>query len=87
MGQVEAGMRTDRVRGRGDASQVERLAGAVLHAGPQYQRQPRTECRDPLLDVVDRQPVLACAWRQLDELVCRVETVPGDLGRHHVPVG
>ena len=55
------------MRGARDACAVESLAGAVLHAGPQHQRELGAQLLDLRLDVLDAQRFFAGARLELDQ--------------------
>jgi hypothetical protein len=79
MGEIETGERAGRVRGARDVRQIEGLAGAVLHAGPEHQRDAARFVRQRGLDVGGLERVGARARRQLDQAASRVEPMPADL--------
>ena len=79
MRHVEPGDGADPMRGTGDARAVEGLAGAVLHAGPQHERELIAATLDRRFDVLDAQIFFAGARRQLYQCAVGVEFVPGKL--------
>ena len=84
--EVEAGDAAVRVRGARDARQVKHLPGAILHPGPQHQRDLSAVRGEARLDVRFRHGVFAGARGELEQRALRVEAVPGDLRGHRVPV-
>ena len=74
------------MRGPRDAGAIERLAGAVLHAGPQHQRELAADLADLRLDVFDAQAFLARARRDFDQRLVGIELVPGELPQDRVPI-
>ena len=74
------------LRGRGDARAIERLAGAVLHAGPEHERELAAQFLDLRLDVVDAQGLFTGARRELYQRFFRIELVPRELAENGVAV-
>jgi hypothetical protein len=83
---VEAGDGADAMRGAGDARAVECLAGAVLHAGPQHEREFIAATVDRGFDVFDAQGLFARARSQLYQGAVGIELVPGKLPEDGVPI-
>ena len=79
VGVVEAAAGTDGMRGAHDAAAIEGLAGEVLHAGPQHQRQVFPAVADGRFDVLRGEGAARVARAQLHEFPCRVQSVPFDL--------
>ena len=74
------------MRGLRDARAIERLAGAVLHAGPEHERELAAQFLDLCLDVVDAQGLFTGARRKLYQRFFRIELVPRELAENGMAV-
>src|SRR5205085_6093593 len=79
MGEIEAREGTLRMSRVRDARAIERLAGAVLNAGPEHERELAAEFFDLCLDVLDAQRFFASARREFDQRFLGIEFVPREL--------
>jgi len=87
MCQVEAGDRAGGVCKVCDLPQLERLAGAVLHAGPQHQRQARSVLGDRALDRLHRERAVLLVGFQFDQVGSRIEAVEANLRFERMAIG
>ena len=87
VGKVDAADRALRVGEAHDLGNVERLPAAVLHAGPQHQREARAVFGDRACDRRHRERIVSLVGLQFDQVGGRIEAVEADLRFHRVAVG
>ena len=87
MGEVETDHRARRMAEARDLLQVERLPGAVLHAGPEDQCQTRAVFGDGAFDRRHRECAVGLVGLDFDQIGFRRQSAGFELRSHRVAVG